>query len=457
MTTATSSSQASPDRQWRRAFTMMELTVSIAILVIIILSVGVTFSGASKSVSVSNATMEMMSGVRAAQSRIQEDVSHLDRNGYIAIRVRLNNPGPGNAANGQPLAEISYHFDQISFIANGDYSNRTGADTSTPFTDSSSASAAHIWIGQGVLEALNPPVESANPPVSSYFSSDQSVMTPIDQLPTGAFPNNPGGIKQAEMTLMRHQALLMPGPRDGTSHITPAGNKVAAHGGLENVPANFVSGSNTVDGVNAHISSSRYCVVAQTPAEVYRSILADTPANAWSNHPFAVPEIDLFTYRFRALATVYDTQVNNNPFANGYFRTTPVMLQGVSSFKIEWTDGKIYPPTDSRGGQLKWYGPTQLSGGNAYPNPSGNPSPTYDPLIYGYDGSAPGLQLEEVSSTGIIHNVGGNGVNTGDHYSVAFNYSNKDRWPKALRFTMHIFSDRLSGGRDFVQVVNLPQ
>ena len=34
-------------RAWRRAFTIMELMVSIGILVLIILAVGVTFSGAS--------------------------------------------------------------------------------------------------------------------------------------------------------------------------------------------------------------------------------------------------------------------------------------------------------------------------------------------------------------------------------------------------------------------------
>ena len=30
-------------------------------------------------------------------------------------------------------------------------------------------------------------------------------------------------------------------------------------------------------------------------------------------------------------------------------------------------------------------------------------------------------------------------------------------WPKALRITMHVADDRIQGGRDFVQVVNLPQ
>jgi hypothetical protein len=45
----------------------------------------------------------------------------------------------------------------------------------------------------------------------------------------------------------------------------------------------------------------------------------------------------------------------------------------------------------------------------------------------------------------------------GDDYFVVFSYFNKANWPKALRFTYHVASDRLAGGRDFVQVINLPQ
>lgn len=423
---------------FRRAFTMMELTVSIAILVVIILSVGVTFNGASRSVSVSNATMEMMSGVRAIQGVIEQDVSHIDRNGYIAIRCCLNNPNTAMAgASGKTFAELSYRFDQISFISTGSFNNRTGADTANPFTDSSTASAAHIWLGHGVIEGSKP----------GYQTPNQSIATTVNQFPTGAVQGSPLAIKEMDLTLLRHQTLLMPGPVNGQNQISPAGNKVMAYSGLQNLPGNSITGQQ--EGFPAHISSSRFSVAALTPAQVYQAILRDTGTGGGQAQ---VPEIDLYTYRFRALAAVYDTEVTANPFVNGYFRTTPVLMQGVTSFKIEWTDGKIYPPGDAqgRGGQLKWYGPTQWSGGGLV-DPSGN-NPQY-----GNDGSNPDAAVEQFNINGISHTINGGGVNLGDHYIAVFNYSNREKWPKALRFTMHIASERLAGGRDFVQVVNLPQ
>ncbi len=430
---------AAPPR--RRGFTLMELMVSVAILVVIILSVGVTFKGAASSVGVSNATIEMTADVRAIQNQIERDVSGIDRNGYIAIRVCINNPSvsPVNPSIPFPrFVDLSYHFDQISFISTGMFNNRTGADTITPFTDSSTASAAHIWIGQGVMETVNPPTGD-----TTYFSSDQNIATPPGQFPTGAFPGFPNAIKESEMTLLRHQTLLMPGPVNALGHIP--GTFVMAYSGLEATGVSIVGQQEA--GFPANISSSRYAAVAQTPAQVYQSIFRDT-GNGVGQAPF--PEVDLFTYRFRALSSVYDTAVGGpnvryGPFVNGYFRTTPIMMKGVSSFKIEWTDGKVYPSTDSRFGQLKWYGPTQLSGGFPYPG--------FDPAIYGFDGNAPGFPLEQFNANGIVHN----GVNLNDQYIAIFNYSNRTSWPKALRFTMHIASDRLTGGRDFVQVVNVPQ
>jgi hypothetical protein len=389
---------------FRRAFTLMELTVSIAILVVIILSVGVTFNGASKSVSVSNATMEMMSNVRAIQGMIEQDVSHIDTNGYIAIRACINRPG-------SPL--LSERFDQISFVSTGNFSNRTGANTGNPFTDSSTAGAAHIWYGQGVLEGSK----------LGYMPADQAAPISVNQAPTGA---NSGNFPSNDMTLMRHQALLMPGPAVN-NHIYPAGNELVAHTGLENMTGNVVPPGSNVEGKAAHITSSRYSIVAQTPVQLYQSILSNrVPA-------IPLPEAQLYTYRFRALASVYDTEVPVNPFVNGYFRTTPVLMQGVTSFKIEWTDGFVYPDGHPLEGELKWYGPTFPHGGVGAVQVGNQP-----------------VELEQVAPSPIATNLN-------DHYVVVFNYANRDRWPKALRFTMHIASDRLVGGRDFVQVVNLPQ
>jgi hypothetical protein len=44
-----------------------------------------------------------------------------------------------------------------------------------------------------------------------------------------------------------------------------------------------------------------------------------------------------------------------------------------------------------------------------------------------------------------------------DHYVAIFNDRNREKWPRALRFTFHAVSDRLRGGRDQVEVVELPE
>jgi len=383
------------------AFTLMELMVSISILIIIILSVGVMFSGASKTVSGSQGLMDVMSSVRATQGLIERDIAGLDKNAYIVIRQRIQTPAFGDK---------SLRCDQISFISNGSFPNRTGANSNSPFTDGTIANAAHIWWGQLIMEKNNGD--------ASYMAPNQTAATPAGRLPTGFDPVSGAVINEGEAVLGRRANLLMPGPASAGT-IVSNGQPLMAYSS-PSVAEATITGNDTVP---AHISSSRYDVIAQSPAQLMQAISAYRTAN-----PGTTPEADLLTYRARALASVYDTEVLANPFVNGYFRTHPVVMQGVSSFKIEWTDGRTYQsgdgdnPDPSLYGQLRWY-------------------------------SAPGGVYHEPINFSI------NFVKTPDpnDYVVTFSYYNRPYWPKALRFTMHVASDRLSGGRDFVQVVYLPK
>ena len=370
-------------RTLRAAFTLMELMVSIAIMVVIILAVGMTFSGTSKAVGMSQAVMEEMAGMRETQRLIERDLQGLDRNGFLVIRSRLNDTTQGDR---------SLRFDQISFLETGTFPNRSGANTTSPFTDSSVANAAHVWIGQGVLE-------SANPPDGSFMGPSQGT------LPGSWQSRLPSGVAgEYRATLMLHRTLLFPGPAVG-GVIKPAGNPVMAYGSAELGAANVAG----LDG-SAHITSSRWSIAAVTPGQIMQTIATERQ-NGVSN----MPEYDFYTYRFRALDSVYDTEVGTNPFVNGYFRTTPILMRGVTSFRVEWTDGAIDGTN-----QLKWYGPLLSSGGagEAYCN-STTPNAN------------------------------------GDHYVAIFSYFNRPYWPKALRISMHVANDRI-GGRDFTQIVNLP-
>ncbi len=70
-------------RSPRRAFTLIEMMVAVSILVIIILSIGVLFKGAGQSVGISQASLEMLSNVRATQQQIERDVSGLNKKGFL--------------------------------------------------------------------------------------------------------------------------------------------------------------------------------------------------------------------------------------------------------------------------------------------------------------------------------------------------------------------------------------
>src|SRR3982751_88784 len=76
---------SSPAFARRRGFSLMELMVAVSILVVIILAVNVTFSGASKSVSTSQATMDLMANERGIQQMLERDVRGIDRNGFLVI------------------------------------------------------------------------------------------------------------------------------------------------------------------------------------------------------------------------------------------------------------------------------------------------------------------------------------------------------------------------------------
>ena len=108
-----------------------------------------------------------------------------------------------------------------------------------------------------------------------------------------------------------------------------------------------------------------------------------------------------------------------SPIVNGLFRMHPILLQGVPSFAVDWTDG-----TPDAAFGLKWYGVT-------------------DPTI----GVAPKVDTSIEPSP-----------SNGDDYQAIFGLDQKPKWPKALRFHYRLAdpSGRFPAGREFVEVVSLP-
>ena len=243
------------------AFTMMELIVSVSILVIIILSVGVTFSGASKSVGDSQAIMEMLSNVRATQQLIGDDISGMDKSCFLVIRSQVDPTYVVTLSN----KDVVHHFDQMSFVANGTFPNRTGAyDDVSPFADTTTANAAHVWWGQLVLESMNPPDSSYN--VYGQSQSRQDIQLSLTQPPTGIYPSGLNIItKENEFALGRHATLLLSGASPSTQGV---GYTSLAYTKTTNL-LNF----SAVDGSQPpNITSSRWDIAAQSSSQLMQEV-----------------------------------------------------------------------------------------------------------------------------------------------------------------------------------------
>jgi len=442
-----------PRRQGRLlpapAFTLLELIVTMAIMAIIIVSVGMIFQGATAAAGTSQALLEQMDGVRSIERMLQRDVGGMDKRGFLMIRSTMLDPSNPS----------SPRFDQVSFLAHGSFPNHTGADDPQhPFDDHTEGNAAHIWWGQLVMECMEPP----NP---SYMRSNQAAGSP--ELPTGVYrdyPNNRVIYHEEQCVLGRHVTVLLPGPTDNAGRIAPAGRVLMAYPSYKQ--GHLIQGAG--ESVPASIESSRFSVATSLPTmnvlppsgpplqlavgsanpepfEFPRTyapwhltgwVLFDwnkhsrpstptPPPTTRPNSPAPQPAGPLrfdesaVCFRFKALLSPYDTDVPENPFVNAAFRMQSIVMSGVSSVKIDWTDGKV----DRKTGELLWYGPTRHSGNN---------------IVEHFVSPEHQSPLDEI-------------------YTASFAGDWPEFWPTALRFTYHIVepSHRLTS-RDVVVVVALP-
>jgi hypothetical protein len=427
-------------RRLAAAFTLMEMVVSVTILVLVILSVGVIFQSAGRSVGVSQASMEMLSNVRAVQRQLESDVAGVDKNGFLVIRS-------GSYTDTTVTPNITRRCDQISFMAHGSFSNRTGIFSSTnPFTDNNTTvPAAFIWWGQ-LAFADSSALKSNASPTDPGVPLDASVTTyrlPLEQVPTGLKNATTGQLSESSFALGRCPIMLVPPAEAASPSVSPNGNPIMSYPTFSTTVASIDwNNTQTLTGTSnegaAAITQSRISAAQGTPSQIM-SILMGGLSTAGGRAANPRYEADRFCYRFAALRTPFDgvdSAGNMNP-VNGYFRMHPIALQGVSSFIIEWTDGTLYAI------------------GNIDPV-TGRTINAGDPLLnttrwYG-------LGSPKATSTGVDPSGLGTAAVNGDSYAAVFSYDNRDQWPVALRFRFHVADPggRLQTGRDFVQVIKLP-
>ncbi|HWC00735.1 MAG TPA: hypothetical protein VG672_28710, partial [Bryobacteraceae bacterium] len=210
----------------------------------------------------------------------------------------------------------------------------------------------------------------------------------------------------------------------------------------------------------ADITESRTDVAATTTAQL-KAYLIQGLANAGGRTASARFEADHYCYRHAALRSVYDTEIQRSgstSLPNGYFRMSPIALQGVSSFAVDWTDGSVFTGaggevdvTTGRAvatgtaliGTTKWFGIYNDATGMSSRNAS---SPYQSTMVDYGDSPAPAPVVTTAATS------------NGDSYTAIFSYDNPTSWPVALRFRYHVAdpSGRLPGGRDVVTIVKLP-
>gem|GEM_PF-2089323 len=446
----------------RRGLTLIEMMVAVSILIIVMLAVGLIFGSASKAVGTSQKLLDMISNVRAVQWQLDRDLAGLDKNGFLVIRC----------GSFQDVASVTHRCDLISFISSGSFQHRTGstqsASSSSVFTENATvAPSAFITWGQLVMEKANP-----NPANSDYLGNNQTYWIPLTQPPTGTYRDatSSTGYSSAGMTLGRNAMLLAP-QNTGTTNITPMGalslaaytNQTASgsSGSAIDYYSNELPTANTSFDSGAHITQSRIDLAATTPPDIMARIQQILGNNRNTGTPEAYFEAEHFCYRRGAVCSVYDGVASTNNYAllNGYFRMHPIALQGVTSFAIDWTDGSETlgsadvdlitgnTVTIDLIGTTKWYGIYDYQKGASSKGILFNTGPTTAVIDHGNTPIQIGA-LSQLANTTL-----------GDKYVAIFSYDTpRTSWPTALRFRYHVDdpTGRLSGGRDFVQIVKLP-
>ena len=435
-----------------------------------------------------------------------DEVEDTAGNYYLCQQSNITQAGittgpsvPANAATGgtvdwQTLTGSAGQYpiwraDQICFMETGDFHSRSGSGSGAGATMAGSlfSNKAIAWFGQlsasygvsglnyagGAAPAIAGGVGGVDQYEQPYWSQDSWV-------PLGTPPS---GQTSGQFYFGREQTLLLPFG-GGT-----AGSDVYTDPFYD--PANFASGSPGVSYFAPTSSGATEAAATATSSRLdaaYDSI--PVPADLLSatitagggtgtiegyvnglplvSPYYSLDDIaDFLCYRHSTLispsavknavptpAPPLPPPPGSAAMLNGYYRMAPIMLQGVPSFSVDWTDGSTGTFTGTNNGQAvsatapDWYGldgnsspttPTKNANGPQFPLAMGTLPAPYIPNKIAVYGNSPASFLGPVT--------------------YVFYAGNKALWPRALKITYCVTdpNNRLQGGRFVTQVVELPQ
>ena len=392
-----------------------------------------------------------------------------------------------------------WRADQLCFIETGTFHGQTGGTVSAGSTNQSNttgladyltANKAIVWFGQFSASYGAAGINYS----SGAFSAPVNLggVGGIDQLERPYWPQNqwvplgtpPSGQTSGQFYFGREAMLLVPSGggtfgsdiytnpfydpgntadgSSGVSYVTPTSGSAA-----DNYAA--VATSSRLDAAYDAIPAVGYTLFSSPPPGIIAPGGVGTIEGYVNSLPFVSPYYlslddiaDFFCFRYSTLispsAVAGAASAGPNAMLNGYYRMTPIMLQGVPSFSVDWTNGSTGTFTGSNNTQLvssaavNWYG---LDGN------TGSPSPPY-PSPANVDGPKFPSTMGTLPAPPVPNQIAVPG-NSGPYSSVdtayVFYAGNKALWPKALKITYAVTdpNNRLQGGRFVTQVVELPQ
>jgi hypothetical protein len=316
-----------------RSFTLVELLVTIVIFVMLIIGVALIFRTTARAVGVSEANLEVLSNVRAAQDQIARDFASYDRTTFMVIRHRIV-PKPIDAGPHAP----TYRVDQVAFIAHGNFPYTVIGPDRTPLGQQT-AHAALIWYGHLVVEGANVPLGN------TYPIADQA-HAPVGLDPKHPYNIVPSGRTPDDFILGRHVTLLIAPNQSLPNHVVIGSQDYPAYP----MPCLYAPPIDVGEDKLAHITSSRVSLASTTPAQIMQRIrlnLFHDPGARRAQPMLGLPPPitePQFCFRFKTLLDPFTTDVRAAglpSLANGVSRMSSIFLPGVASFAVEGVHGSF--------------------------------------------------------------------------------------------------------------------
>jgi len=491
------------DSRKNRAFTLVELMVSVGLLLVVIIAVSRIFSTASKVAGLGEAVNDILQETGAIERQIRTDISRIDYDGVLVIQcVAIKNNANLLSSSSAPLidptrpANATIRCDQLLFFSKGTQTSArfAGNQDLGPFNGLARSNLSRILYGHGVqLPDLIPQGATSARPDPIAFSDRPLLPWSFDTVASGSLEykywwggggdvTNGTQPEARDWTLARQAILLADDGGDlkrfqkatDTTPTTYGNNSAVSLFEQANLET-LIADANLLP--NSNIINSRVDVAATNLNDI-RKILAPVGSTTWRQriiNGFFGP----FAGYGQLAGYVRSEKVAPSMNRQDVMLTTPTLATNCSSFMVDWTWGPTvsgvvtYPLVPT-----KWYGfsdfqglaeeargvrtltedlnpvpagslivPSVIEGANGTPIPYLCPLGPTGPIkiytaVFGFNGNKPVFQTMNMQASGTT--------------SIRDDYT---PWPTALRITMQLHDPekRIEEGKTLQLIVELPK